>query len=74
IAKPSDNIGADLPTITITKGGQILQKDAPMKSISSGMLYCYQLYLPQNLQPSSIIWQIFYSNVKVGEGTLERRD
>ncbi|MBM3236726.1 hypothetical protein FJZ31_10575 [Candidatus Poribacteria bacterium] len=83
IAKPSDNIGADLPVITITtKDGQILQKDVPMKSISAqqelrtptGTLYGYQLYLPPNVQPSSIMWQVFYSGAKVGEGTLEKRD
>jgi len=72
IAKPSDNIGADLPVITITKDGQILQEDVPMKSISVGTLYGYQLYLTPNVQPSSIMWEVFYSDAKVGEGTLYR--
>ncbi|MBC8233855.1 hypothetical protein H8E77_30265 [bacterium] len=74
IARPSDNIGADLPVITITKEGQILQKNVPMKSISTGTLYSYQLYLPPDVEPASIMWQVFYSNAKIGEGILERRD
>ena len=71
IAKPNDNIGADLPIITITRDGQILQEDAPMETISAGTLYSYQLYLLPTTQISSIMWHISYSGEKVGEGVLE---
>ena len=70
IAKVSDNIGADAPVITITKNGQALHTNVPMTAIADGEVYSFQLYLPPNIQPDSIAWQIFYLNEKVGEGTL----
>ncbi len=72
IAIPSDNIGADTPTVTITEEHFFIKKDAPLTALLDGTFYIYQLYLPANRQTSNIEWKIFYLDELVGEGNLSQ--
>lgn len=71
IAIPSDNIGADTPTVTITENRFFIQKDIPLTALLDGEFYVYQMYLPANRQTPNIKWQIFYLGEVVGEGNLK---
>jgi len=71
IAIPSDNIGADAPTVTITEDRFFIQKDTPLTALSDGKFYIYQFYIPANRQIANINWKLFYLGEIVGEGKLE---
>jgi len=70
IAIPSDNIGADTPTVAITENRFFIKKDVTLTALLDGTFYIYQLYLPANRQTSNIEWKIFYLGDIVGEGNL----
>lgn len=75
VAQLSETVSDDIPKITITRLGKTLVNAQNMISVSQlerkGILYVYQLYIPDGWNGSEIRWDISYLGRSVVSGDLE---
>ncbi len=75
IAVPDDVISVMAPLISVTEGESVVTSvitaRVPMKSVRSGALYSFPLYLSPAVNLEEVHWKVFFLDALVGEGNLE---
>lgn len=75
IAVPDEAIRVMAPIITVTDGDSaitsVIAASVSMKSVRSGELYTYPLYLSSAANVENVRWKVFLFDALVGEGNLE---
>lgn len=75
IAVPDDVISVMAPLISVTEGESVVTSvittRVPMKSVRSGALYSFPLYLSPAVNLENVSWKVFFFDAQVGEGNLE---
>ncbi|MBD3181964.1 hypothetical protein GF312_06720 [Candidatus Poribacteria bacterium] len=75
LVKINDVSQTNIPRINVSQNGKVIIKQQIMSGLESSSnrekaAYIYQLYIPKNMDKSSIDWEIYYTNRIVANGNL----
>ena len=74
IAVPSDQIGVNVPMITVFVGSTEIVFDQPMRSVQDGTKYTYPVYVGVGTKARDVTWRVAMFDRVVGQGQLIETD